>query len=214
MSMQRFRSTALAALAALMAAMVGCTANPTIHTDADKAADFSRYKTYGFTEELGTDRSGYSTLVTERFKHAVSHELESRGYRYDPERPDLIVNFNARIRTQSDVVTTPDPMLGYGYYGYRYGLYTAWPLYDVDTITYRVGTANIDIVDARRRQLVWEGVAEGELTEKAMKDLTASIDKVVASLFQRYPATAGNPATWRSSQRHGAEGSMATSSMP
>lgn len=42
------------------------------------------------------------------------------------------------------------------YYGYRYGLYSAWPLYDrdVETVAYPVGTANVDIVDAGKKQLI------------------------------------------------------------
>jgi hypothetical protein len=32
----------------------------------------------------------------------------------------------------------------------------------------KVGTANIDIVDGERMQLIWEGVAEGRITEEDM----------------------------------------------
>lgn len=193
MSMQGLRPT-MAAAAVLMVAVAGCATGPTVRTDVDTTADFTEYRTYGFAEELGTDRAGYSTLVTDHFKRAVSNELESRGYRYDGDDPDLIVNFNAKIRTQSDVVSTPDPMLGTGYYGYRYGLYTAWPLYETDIINYKVGTANVDIVDAERKQLVWEGVAEGELTDKALDNPTEAINNVVGKLFEKYPASAGRPA--------------------
>ena len=196
MNVQGSNVIALAVTVIFLAVLSGCATSPTVHTDVDNSADFSEDRTYAFASELGTDREGYSTLVTDHFKRAVSNELDARGYRYDASNPDLIVNFNARIRTQSDVVSTPEPALGAGYYGYRYGLYTAWPLYaeDIDTVTYKVGTANVDVVDAERRQLVWEGVAEGELTEKAMNDMTGAINNVVAKLFEKYPATAGRPA--------------------
>jgi hypothetical protein len=83
-------------------------------------------------------------------------------------------------------------MVSYGYYGYRYGMYSAWPLYadDVDTVHYRVGTANIDIVDAERNQLIWEGGAEGRLTREVMEDPQPAIESVVAELFSRYPGRA------------------------
>ena len=79
-----------------------------------------------------------------------------------------------------------------GYYGYRYGLYAAWPLYasDVSTVHYKVGTANIDVVDARRKQLIWEGVAEGRLTQQAMENPETGISGVVTELFRRYPGRA------------------------
>ena len=47
---------------------------------------------------------------------------------------------------------------------------------DVETVHYKVGTANIDVVDARKRELVWEGVAEGKLTDKVMKDPRAAVN--------------------------------------
>ena len=42
---------------------------------------------------------------------------------------------------------------GYGgYYGYRGGMYGAsWSTSDVETVHYKVGTANIDVVDARKQ---------------------------------------------------------------
>jgi hypothetical protein len=68
-------------------------------------------------------------------------------------------------------------------------MYSAWPLYadNVDTAHYKIGTANIDIVEAERNQLIWEGVAEGRLTRTVMESPQPAIDSVVADLFSRYP---------------------------
>lgn len=171
----------------------GCAAvRPDIRTDYDRSADFSAYETYGFPEELGTDRAGYSTLITSYFRQAVEQEMQSRGYRHADKNPDLLVNFFANVRHVTTVRSRPRMMVSYGYYGYRYGMYSAWPLYadDVDTVHYRVGTANIDIVDAERSQLIWEGVAEGRLTREVMEDPQPAIESVVAELFSRYPGRA------------------------
>jgi hypothetical protein len=67
----------------------------------------------------------------------------------------------------------------------------------VETIHYKVGTANIDVVDARKRELVWEGVAEGKLTDKVMKDPRAAVNLVVTEIYKQFPGgTAGGaPAT-------------------
>ncbi len=188
--------TALALILALV--LTACASGPQIRTDVDRSADFSAYHTYAFASELGTDRAGYTTIVTNHFKRAVSNELEARGYRLDEREPDLLVNFNTRMRTQSDVVSVPQPTFAAGYYGYRYGLYTAWPAYtyDINTVTYQVGTANVDIIDTERKQLVWEGIAEGELTDKVLDDLGGAIDRAVAKMFERYPASAGRAATF------------------
>ena len=176
-----------------VALLAGCAAmRPDIRTDFDRSADFSSFESYGFPEEFGTDRAGYSTLITTHFRQAVDREMQSRGYRYTEVDPDLLVNFFANVRYVTTVRSRPNLWVGYGYYGYRYGMYSAWPLYadDVDTVHYRVGTANIDIVDAERDQLIWEGVAEGRLTREVMENPQPAIESVVAELFSRYPGRA------------------------
>jgi hypothetical protein len=181
-------AAACALTAALFAAGCATTSGPKTRIDYDRAADFTVYRTYGFPKETGTDRGGYSTLVTSYLKSAMSSQMEARGYKYSAEHPDLLVNFymNTRERTE----TRPDARasVGYGYYGYRYGLYNAWPLYDEDrTVTYKVGTLNIDIVDAEKKQLVWEGVAEGRVSEDELQNPKVAINGVVTELMRQYP---------------------------
>ncbi|HLU07473.1 MAG TPA: DUF4136 domain-containing protein [Woeseiaceae bacterium] len=180
----------------LFATLAGCASGPTIRSDYDRSADFASYRTYDFASELGTDRAEYSTLITSHFKRSVSRELEARGYRRSETNPDLLVNFFVAMDERMRVRSAPAATFGVGYYGYRYGLYTAWPAYerDVRTVTYKMGTANVDIVDAGRRQLIWEGIAEGRVTEEALANPGAAIEEVVAELFERFPATAGSTA--------------------
>lgn len=181
-------AAALALTAALFAAGCATTGGPRTRIDYDKSADFSVYRTYGFPKETGTDRGGYSTLVTSYLKSAVSSQMEARGYKYSEERPDLLVNFFMNTRERTELRPGMRTSLGYGYYGYRYGLYSAWPLYDEDrTVTYKVGTLNIDIVDAEKKQLIWEGVAEGRVTEEELQNPKVAINAVVTELMRNYP---------------------------
>lgn len=174
----RSAAATLALATALLAAGCATTSAPKTRIDYDKSADFSVYRTYGFPKETGTDRGGYSTLVTSYMKSAVSSAMEARGYKYSEEHPDLLVNFFTNTRERTETRPQPGASLGYGYYGYRYGLYNAWPMYDDDrTVTYKVGTLNIDIVDAEKKQLVWEGVAEGRVTDEAMANPKVTIDR-------------------------------------
>lgn len=181
-------------LTASFALLVACASVPRLRTDYDHAANFASYRTYSFAPELGTDRGGYSTIVTGHFKRAVGREMEARGYTLSTDHPDLLVNFFTSVRERTEVNSTPRVTFGAGYYAYRYGLYTAWPLYDRDVTTtqQQVGTANVDVVDAARKQLIWEGRAEGRLTERMMDEPGPAIDKAVAALFTKYPARAGS----------------------
>ncbi len=179
------------ATATLVLSACATTTRPEYTIDYDRSVDLGSFRTFGFVDEPGTDRAGYSTLMTTYFKDAVNREMQKRGYTYDAADPDLLVNFFSNVRDVSDLRPRPRVMLGYGYYGYRRGLYSAWPVYgpDVDSVQYKVGTANIDIVDAERMQLIWEGVAEGRITRDEMKNPQAAIDAVVTELFMRFPGS-------------------------
>ena len=185
------RTTTMLAILLLLQA---CAASPTYRTDVDPDADFSAYETYAFFSEPGTDMRGYSTLITQHFKDAVGREMEKLGYRYDEDDPDLLVNFSANIVEKTRERPSPTISVGYGhgfgYYGYRGSLYATWPLYEAEAepVTYEYGTANVDVIDAERSTMIWEGVAEGKLTEAAMQNPREAIFAAMEELFSRYPA--------------------------
>lgn len=156
----------------------------------DKSIDFSAFKTYGFVAEPGTNRAGYSTLITKQFESAIRREMDTRGYRFVDSSPDLLVNFNANAQEKVDVRSSPSMSMGGGYYGYRGGMYASTYGTEVDTVRYKVGTANIDIVDASKKALLWEGLAEGKLTKEVMANPEAAISTVVTQLFVQFPGRA------------------------
>ncbi len=182
------RLSPLAALLPLV--LAACASGPSVRAEYDKSVDFSRYKSFGFYSPLGTDRSGYETLVSQYLKTATRRELEARGLRYDEGAPQLKVNFNARLSEKLRTTTVPTAGAGFGYYGYRGGFYSAWPMYSVETTTtgsYTEGTLNIDLVDAARRQLVWEGVAVGTVTETSAESVRPKVEQAVTAVFLKFP---------------------------
>jgi hypothetical protein len=181
-------------LAATLALLSACATGPKVRTDSDPSANFASYRTYNFAPDPGTNRAGYSTLVTTHFRNAVGHEMEARGY-VRADNPDLLVNFFTNVRERTEVQSTPEASFGIGYYRDRLGLYSAWPLYrrnSVTTDTYQVGLASIDVVDAKRKQLVWEGSAEGRITDRMRDDPGPAIADAVMKIFAKYPARAGS----------------------
>ena len=56
---------------------------------------------------------------------------------------------------------------------------------------YTEGTLNIDVVDARKKQLVWEGVAVGTVGRVKPEQRGERIDAAVAAIFAAYPYRAG-----------------------
>lgn len=187
------RSTWHAVCVGLLAilAIAGCASTPETHANYDSSTDFAQYRTFGFFDKLGTDEdTGYESLVTRQLKASTRRELEARGYMYSASAPDLLVNFNTSIQQQVRVHSAPMPFYGGywgGYYGYRYGYYGAWGGYEPYVDNYEEGTLNIDIVDARRKQLVWEGVTVGRITNQVKRNRAAAIDAAVKDLFAQFP---------------------------
>ncbi|WP_333609017.1 DUF4136 domain-containing protein [Arsukibacterium sp.] len=169
-----------------------CASGPKLRSDQAANVDFSRYQTFGFVAEPATDKAGYSTLVTQHFKQAIREQMQARGYRYSDTSPDLLVNFNSNTVNRSEVRSTPGVTPPYGYYHYRRGYYSPFMHYrtEVETVHYKVGTVNIDVVDAAAKQLIWEGLAEGTLTDKALQQPQQAIQQTVQHIFSRYPLPA------------------------
>jgi len=184
------------AVALLGAALVaaGCASGPRVRAERDKTVDFSQYRTFAFADPLGTDREGYQTMVSQYLKAATQRELEARGLRLVEAGPQLLVNFSGKLSEKFRTSTMPSSAItfGYGhggYYGYRTGIYTTWPLYAPDTRvdSYTEGTLNVDIIDAAKKQMIWEGVAVGRVTDETMENLQPKINETVAAIFVNYP---------------------------
>lgn len=176
--------------------LAGCAGGPKVQALADPTADFHQYQSFGFVEPLGTDRAGYQSIVSQQLKQAATRELERRGLRHDPEHPQLLVNFYARQDERVRVTRVPEPvgMHWPGPHGYRHGFYAPWPHYRERTEVhrYREGTLTIDVVDAAKKQMVWEGTVAGTMAPGQMARMPAAIDSAVAAAFAKFPPAAGS----------------------
>jgi hypothetical protein len=155
----------------------GCASRPEIRLDKNPSFNVGHYQTFGFYEPMSTDKSLYTTIISGRLKNAARQELESRNYVYDQTNPDLRVNFALTVVDRQEVRSTPHA----GPAGWRFG----WA--DIDTVNYRQGTLALDLVDARKKELVWQGIAEGRVSRKAVENPGPAVDEVVSELFDGFP---------------------------
>jgi len=165
--------------------LCGCATGPEIRVDMDPSANLRSYHTFAFFDAVSTDSGPYSSLLSSRLKQSTRAQLERLGFVYAEAEaePDLRVNFFLKVVDKQQVRSSPS-----GYYGYRSGYYGTWSGYPyVETIDYREGTLSIDLVDAKRKQLVWQGVAEGEVQDEAVKNPGPAVDKVVSKIFSNFP---------------------------
>ncbi|MFC4726656.1 DUF4136 domain-containing protein [Coralloluteibacterium thermophilus] len=188
------RWLARGAVLVLVALLAACATGPSIRTEVDPQADFSRYRSFAFYSPLAMDREGYSSFSTQRVKDATRREMEARGYVYDEANPDLWVNINAYLQERTDVYSMPTVDYAY-YYSYRARGYFAVPYWrDRTQVTrYTEGTLNVDIVDVAQNRLVWEGVSVGRVANTRSPDERAArLDQSIAEIFAQYPFRAGS----------------------
>lgn len=183
------------ALAAMVTLLAGCATGPRIFTNTDPAADIGSFRTYNFVQPLGTDRAGYSSLESQFLRTAVNRELSARGFQLS-DNPDMLVNFYIESRERLQATTTSAPGFG-GFYGFR--RYGVWGGYETRITQFTEDTLIVDLVDARRSQLVWEGIAVDRVREQDLRNRQNSFDRAVAQIFAEFP--------WR------AAGSMARASV-
>lgn len=175
----------------LFGLLAACSLSPVVRSDYDPRADFASYRSFAFMEPLGTDRAGYTTLLTERLKRAAALQMESRGYVYREKDPDLWINFQSHVQTRTQYVAPPPMMWGYGY---GFGMYGGWPGYAFgpDLIQYNEGTFKVDLIDAKRKQMVWEGLGTTILGNVQQTASAPMVENMMASIFARYPFLAGS----------------------
>ncbi|MDH7453065.1 DUF4136 domain-containing protein [Luteimonas composti] len=180
-------------LAALVVFLAACATGPRITTEADPEADFARYRTFGFYSPLAIEPHGYSSAASERMKASARAQMEARGYVFTEDKPDLLLNINAYTQQRTDVSSMPTVDYAY-YYSYRARGYYVVPYWRDRTDVYRYteGTLNVDLVDAARNRLVWEGIAVGRVTRsRDAAARAAQIDGAMADIFAQYPYRAG-----------------------
>ncbi len=172
--------------------IAACATSPRVSTDMDPRADLSRYRSYGFHEPVAMEQSGYTTYLTEQIRTSIRRQMDARGYTFDPVNPDIRVNFQGIVRERTDVYSFPRSDFGY-FYNYRAHRYVGYPLwYDQTQVqTYAEGTLTIDLVDAARNHLVWTGSAIGRVVQRTPQERVIAADQAIASIFARFPYTAG-----------------------
>ena len=186
----------------LLAAVVGlasCASPRQANIDYDRTVDFSQYQTFAFYQEATatpaadstpTEKPAYDPLLDQHFKAAITREMAALGYRLDEAAPQLLVNYQTNVENREDVRSSPFSInAGYGYFGRNSAFSFGFPLFGggVEKVNYKVGTILIDVIDTNAKRVVWQGVLEGRLSNKAMQNPQQAINDSVALIYQRYP---------------------------
>jgi hypothetical protein len=154
-----------------------------VSSDFDKTAGFSSYKTFAFTPEalaIPLDDINRNRLLA-----AVEKELAAKGFTKS-DKPDVLIDLNIKTKMQQTATATNSG----GYYGrgYRYGYGGGFSTTTINYDTYTDGTLFIDMIDASKKQLVWQGRGTKTLDENASQQKREeNINYAVKQIFVKYP---------------------------
>ncbi|KQS47206.1 MULTISPECIES: DUF4136 domain-containing protein [Flavobacterium] len=161
-------------------ALVSCS-SVQVATDYDKNVDFANYKSFAFFKS-GIDKVEISDLDKRRILNAIDAELTAKGITKS-ENPDLLVNIFTKSRQQVDVNQFN---AGWGY-GWGWGWNPwMWGGRSTTVSTTTEGTLYIDLIDARKKELIWQGEGVGVLTQNINKK-DERIKEFVKKILEKYP---------------------------
>lgn len=152
-----------------------------INSDYDKTVDFSQYKTYAFHKN-GIDKVEISDLDKRRILKAIDAEMTAKGFTKS-ETPDLLINIFTKEREEVNVNQFNS---GWGY-GWGWNPYFGGNTTTVSRNT--KGTLYIDLIDSKKKELIWQGEGEGTLTKDTQKK-EAVIQQFVSQILSQYPPVA------------------------
>ncbi|MBU1820500.1 MAG: DUF4136 domain-containing protein [Bacteroidetes bacterium] len=182
----------------------------TVASDKDLSAPFDTYKTYAWANQVRSAKNlAYvinDAILNTRIKNAVAHELAARNYSMNEQEPDILVNYR--------VFDEPVEMTGYEGYFHDTDFWGTeevknaaptmlprsnlvvnndTPALDKGTEYYfDKGTLMVQLVDADKGVVVWQGYASG-LTDGMVFDKDEEhIAQAVNLIFDRYDFVLSN----------------------
>jgi hypothetical protein len=168
----------------IMAALIGSSACSSVRvsSDFDREADFASYKKYSFTKEA--QELPVSDINRKRVLDAISNELAAKGFTTS-DQPDVWIDLKVKAEQKEIASTSSTPYYGRGY-GYRWG--GGFSTTEINIDQYVEGTLFVDMIDAAKKQLVWQGRAVGTLDPDASAEKRESnISAAVKQIFTKYP---------------------------
>jgi hypothetical protein len=151
-----------------------------VYDDYDKSVDFTQYKFYAF-QKSGIDKVEISDLDKKRILRAIDTQMALKGFAKSAT-PDLLINIFTKEREQVEV---NEFNAGWGY-GWGWGWNPHMWGGNTSVSSYVEKTLFIDLIDARKRELVWQGQGVGVLSqEREKKD--KQINEFVAKILAQYP---------------------------
>jgi hypothetical protein len=156
-----------------------------VATDYDREADFNSYSTFAFYKP-GIDKAQISDLDKRRILRAIESKLVAKGMTKSQD-PSLLVSIFTKERERVNVYNDHFGY-GWGWYPWYYGGFHGQ---HVSTTT--EGTLYIDLIDAKSKSLVWQGMGTSKLIRSSnIEKREERIRLIVNEIMAKYPPGSDN----------------------
>ncbi len=168
-----------------------------VASDYDKETNFSDYKTFAFYKP-GIDKAEISDLDKKRVLRAVEAQMLAKGFTKS-SNPAVLVSIFTKAKERVDVYQNN---FGFnGGWGWGGGFWGGWggPWgwnngFNSNTVSRTTqGTLYIDLIDANKKQLIWQGQGTAPLVTGDVDKREERINLIVQEIMEVYPPqVAGN----------------------
>jgi hypothetical protein len=161
----------------LLLFLLASCSSVSVNSDYDKKVDFTSYKTYAYLKNA-IDKVEISDLDKKRILRSIDEAMTTKNFTKS-ETPDVLISIFTKENERVDV---------YNNSGFGFGWSPFWGMgigYNHVNTTPE-GTLIIDILDAKTKELVWQGEGSGYLTKNTDKK-DARIKEFVDKILSQYP---------------------------
>lgn len=165
----------------ILLVFVGCS-SVRVLTDYDTKANFNSYKTFAFYKP-GIDKATISDLDKKRIMRAIETELLAKGMTKS-NTPDILVSLFTKSRERVNVNNN---------YGWGGGFGWGWNPWmwggasSLNVSQYTEGTLFIDLIDANKKELLWQGIGSGALANRNAAQKEERVKVFVKEILSKYP---------------------------
>ncbi|MDY8136434.1 DUF4136 domain-containing protein [Aquimarina sp. 2201CG5-10] len=151
-----------------------------VASDYDKQTNFNSYKSYAFFKP-GIDKAEISDLDKKRILRAIEADMTAKGFTKS-SNPDVLVSIFTKTKENVNIYQNN---FGAGWYGWGWNPWFWGTGYNTVSRTTE-GTLYIDLIDANKKELVWQGMGTSALTQNVNKK-QEKVNEIVTAIMEKYP---------------------------
>lgn len=156
-----------------------------VATDYDRETNFNNYKTFAFFKP-GIDKAEINDIDKRRILRAIEANLIAKGYTTS-KTPDMLVSIFTKSNQRVDIYNNAWGNGAWGWGGFGRWGWGGIGMGRSQVSTKTEGVLFIDLIDANKKELIWQGSGTGYLATKNIEKKEARIKAFVSKMIAEFP---------------------------